>query len=208
MRLSSLIFAVMLVTITACNNTGEVTEETRGQIEPELLPADEYEPSGAILFKEALLAHCGNAYEGRVVAAPEDSDFIGKKLVMHVLSCEGDVVNIPFNVGDDRSRTWVLTFIDNRILLKHDHRHEDGTSDTVTMYGGMTANSGQSGIQVFPADEETRILIPEASSNVWWITIDDSTFTYNLRRLSTERVFTIAFDLKNPVEKPEPSWGW
>lgn len=208
MRVSALIVAFLLITITACNNSGERAVKTGEQSVPELLPAGEFEPSGAILFKEALLAHCGNAYEGRVVAAPDDSDFRGKRLIMHVLSCEGDVINIPFNVGDDRSRTWVLTFLDNRILLKHDHRHEDGTSDEITMYGGLTSNSGQSGIQVFPADEETRILIPEASSNVWWITVDDSTFTYNLRRLSTERVFTIAFDLKNPVEIPEPSWGW
>ena len=208
MKITALIFAFLLITISACKNTGKGNEETGGQIVPELLPADESDPSGAKQFREALLAHCGNAYEGRVVAAPDDSDFRGKRLVMHVRSCEGDVINIPFNVGDDRSRTWVLTFLDNRILLKHDHRHADGTSDEVTMYGGMTSNSGQPGIQVFPADEETRILIPEASSNVWWITIDDSTFTYNLRRLSTERVFTIAFDLKNPVEIPEPSWGW
>jgi hypothetical protein len=208
MRISALIFGFLLLTFTACNNAGEGNEETTGQIVPELLPADESDPSGAMQFREALRAHCGNAYEGRVVAAPDDSDFRGKRLVMYVRSCDGDVINIPFNVGDDRSRTWVLTFLDNRILLKHDHRHQDGTSDEVTMYGGMTSNSGQPGIQVFPADEETRILIPEASSNVWWITIDDSTFTYNLRRLSTERVFTIAFDLKNPVEIPEPSWGW
>jgi hypothetical protein len=208
MRVFALIFAFLLIAITSCKNSGESTGDTGEQIVTELLPAGEFEPSEAILFKEALLAHCGKAYEGRVVAAPDDSDFRGKRLVMHVLSCEGDVINIPFNVGDDRSRTWVLTFIDNRIQLKHDHRHKDGTSDEVTMYGGLTSNSGQKGIQVFAADEETRILIPEASSNVWWITVDDSTFTYNLRRLSTERVFTIAFDLKNPIETPEPSWGW
>ena len=166
------------------------------------------EPSGAHAFRELLASHCGNAYEGYIVSAPEDSDFMGKRLVMHVLSCDEDIINVPFNVGDDRSRTWVLTFMGDRIQLKHDHRHEDGTSDEITMYGGMTGNSGQASVQVFPADEETRLLIPEASTNVWWITINDSLFTYNLRRLSTERWFSIAFDLTKPVDIPEPSWGW
>lgn len=195
MRIFGFLSLSVLMFVTGCTGGGSE-------------PVSETEPSGAQLFREMLASHCGKAYEGYVVSAPEDSDFRGKRLVMHVLSCDGDVINVPFNVGDDRSRTWVFTFKGDRILLKHDHRHEDGTSDEVTMYGGMTGNSGHATVQVFPADEETRMLIPEASTNVWWVTINDSVFTYNLRRLSTERWFSIAFDLTKPVEIPEPSWGW
>ena len=200
--------ATVLLLAAGCRGGAEKVTENQG-LTPEInMQPEKGEPSGARIFREKLASHCGRAYEGQVIEAPENDDFRGKKLVMYVLSCEGDVINVPFNVGDDRSRTWVFTFMGDRILLKHDHRHEDGTIDEITMYGGMTTNSGQETIQVFPADEETRLLIPEASTNVWWVTLTDSVFTYNLRRLGTERWFSIAFDLTKPVEIPQPSWGW
>lgn len=163
---------------------------------------------GALQFWNALKAHCGKTFEGEIVSGPAGEDFNNKRLVMHVLSCSDDEILIPFNVGEDRSRTWVLKYKNGRIELKHDHRHEDGTSDMVTMYGGTTSNSGLPGIAVFPADEETTTIIPAAAVNVWWITIDEATYTYNLRRISSERLFSISFDLTKEIEKPEPSWGW
>ena len=86
--------------------------------------------------------------------------------------------------------------------------YEDGTEDEITMYGGMTTNAGQAGLQVFPADAETQVMIPAASGNVWWVTLDTTTFTYNLRRLGTERIFTISFDLSQSIKNPEAPWGW
>ena len=208
MRFISILLATVLLLAAGCRGGAEKVTENQG-VTPEInMQLEKGEPSGAQIFREKLASHCGRAYEGQVIEAPENDDFRGKKLVMYVLSCEGDVINVPFNVGDDRSRTWVFTFMGDRILLKHDHRHEDGTIDEITMYGGMTTNSGHESIQVFPADEETRLLIPEASTNVWWVTLTDSVFTYNLRRLSTERWFSISFDLTKPVEIPQPSWGW
>ena len=61
---------------------------------------------------------------------------------------------------------------------------------------------------VFPADEETKNMIPAASTNVWWITVDNTQFTYNLRRIGAERVFRVVFDLKKTVENPKAPWGW
>jgi len=158
-------------------------------------------------FWDRLNALCGKSFEGQLILPEDDEDFGGKRLVMHVRSCEANRLRIPFFVGDDRSRTWVLTLKEHRIQLKHDHRHEDGTEDEITMYGGTTTNAGQANIQAFSADEETKSMIPAASTNVWWITIDDNQFTYNLRRLGTERVFRVTFDIKNPVEDPEAPWG-
>ena len=112
-------------------------------------------------------------------------------------------------VGEDRSRTWVLTVRDNRILLKHDHRHQDGAADKVTMYGGWTTNVGMPTRQVFPADQETFKVIPAAAPNVWWIElIPGEHFSYNLRRMGSERFFSIKFDLKTPVNAPAAPWGW
>jgi hypothetical protein len=160
------------------------------------------------VFWNSLQKHCGKSYEGTLVEAPANDDFRGKKLVMHVRACDSNRIRIPFFVGDDKSRTWVLTKKIDRILLKHDHRHSDGKPDSITMYGGYTSSTGLPGIQVFTADQETANLIPAAASNVWWITLDDTSFTYNLRRIGTPRVFTVKFDLTKPIDTPEAPWGW
>jgi hypothetical protein len=164
--------------------------------------------SGSQKFWENLQKHCGKAYEGENMTPSENDPFSGKKLVMHVVDCGNDFIHIPFFVGDDKSRTWVLTMEKGLIKLKHDHRHEDGSEDKITQYGGTSSNTGMSGIQFFPADQETTDLIPFASTNVWWITLDETSFTYNLRRIGSDRFFSVRFDLTKEVESPGPAWGW
>lgn len=159
-------------------------------------------------FWKNLKALSGKAFEGQLVSAPANDDFAGKKLVMHVLFADDETILIPFNVGDNRSRTWILKYKNGRIELKHDHRHEDGIKDKVTMYGGTSTNSGTPNMQVFPADQETVEVIPAAFSNAWWITVDGTAYTYNLRRLGSDRVFIVSFDLTKVVDIPLPSWGW
>lgn len=166
------------------------------------------EKNGATQFWKNLQKHCGKSFEGALVNAPANDDFAGKKLVMHIRSCDEKTIKIPFFVGDDKSRTWVLTFENDRIQLKHDHRHEDGSEDKITQYGGKSTNSGLPDLQMFPADQQTCDLIGYASNNVWWITLDDKTFSYNLRRIGSERVFTVSFDLTKTVENPSAPWGW
>lgn len=162
----------------------------------------------AEIFWNNLMQHCGKAYEGSVTVAPENDDFRGKKLVMHIRSCEDNTIRIPFFVGEDRSRTWVLSLENNRIELKHDHRLEDGSEDEITQYGGRASNSGLANLQVFPADKFTAELLPPAASNVWWITLEDDRFTYNLKRIGTDREFTVTFDLETSINTPEAPWGW
>jgi hypothetical protein len=166
------------------------------------------EKNPAELFWNNLKEHCGKAYEGKLDESLKNDDFSGKKLIMYVWECEENSIKIPFYVGDDKSRTWVLTLEGNRIKLKHDHRHEDGSEDSITQYGGISTNPGSSNFQFFPADEETAILIPAAASNVWWITVSEDSFSYNLKRLGSERPqFTVKFDLTKPVEIPGAPWG-
>lgn len=160
-------------------------------------------------FFENLRRLEGKAFEGTITAGNREGDsFSGKKLVMHVRSCEENKIRIPFFVGEDKSRTWVLTLENDRILLKHDHRHKDGSEDKVTMYGGWSSNTGTPNMQIFPADQFTSNLILHASSNVWWITIDDTTFTYNLQRIGSSRFFSVSFDLTKEIESPSAPWGW
>ena len=159
---------------------------------------------------------CGKAFAGTIAADTSNSpDFAGKPLVMHVRSCTKNVIRIPFHVGDDRSRTWVLTRKGGRILLKHDHRHKDGKPDAVTMYGGWTTNPGMATRQFFPADEDTARVVPppagnapSAAANVWWIElVTGEHFSYNLRRLGGERLFSVKFDLTKAIEAPPAPWG-
>jgi hypothetical protein len=173
--------------------------------------------SPADVFWSELQKLCGKAFAGKVAADTSNSpDFAGKPLVMHVRSCEKDAIRIPFFVGEDRSRTWVLTRKDGRIQLKHDHRHEDGKPDAVTMYGGWSTNPGMATRQFFPADAETAKIVPapagdapSAAANVWWTElVPGSHFSYNLRRLASERLFTVMFDLRTPVDTPPAPWGW
>jgi hypothetical protein len=162
------------------------------------------------IFWTELEKLCGKAFEGTVANAPaDDTTFKGKELVMHVRSCEKDRIRIPFFVGADKSRTWFLTRRNDRILLKHDHRHEDGTPDKTTMYGGWTTSGGAANRQMFPADQETADLIPAAAANVWWIDLTPNEFfSYNLRRMGTDRFFSIKFDLKKEIPAPPAPWGW
>lgn len=160
---------------------------------------------------------CGKAFTGSVVADTAPSpDFTGKAIVMHVRSCEKDRIRIPFFVGENRSRTWVLTRKGDRIELKHDHRHEDGTPDKVTMYGGTTNNPGEPTRQFFPADAETTRVVappagnaPSAAANIWWIElVPGEHYGYNLRRLGGDRLFTVRFDITKEVKAPPAPWGW
>lgn len=166
------------------------------------------EKSGAAQFWEKLKTHCGKSFEGSLVNAPTNDTFAGKKLVMHVSHCDDQTIRIPFFVGEDKSRTWILTFKDDRIQLKHDHRHEDGSEDKITQYGGKSTNSGMANLQFFPADQQTCDLIPYASTNIWWITLEENSFSYNLRKIGSDRVFTVTFDLTKTIKNPSAPWGW
>lgn len=163
-------------------------------------------------FWARLQALCGQAYEGRVVSTDAaDRDMAGARLVMHVASCTPDTIRIPFHVGEDRSRTWVISRTATGLRLKHDHRHRDGSEDVLTQYGGDTPDAGRATRQTFPADAFSRDLfvrenIPVSASNVWAVEVAPGrTYAYELRR--SGRFFRVEFDLARPVTPPGPAWG-
>lgn len=172
-------------------------------------PPPATDPQDAFFVR--LQSLCGKAFAGRVTTADSaDSQFTGKPLVMHVRECEADVVRIPFHVGDDRSRTWVVTRTTTGLRLKHDHRHQDGSPDKLTMYGGDTAAKGTATAQAFPADAESIAMfraggLEASTANVWEVEAGDREFAYGLRR--PDRHFRVAFDLTKPVAPPPAPWG-
>lgn len=167
-------------------------------------------------FFDRVSALCNNAYAGRVVVdqpAPVGPDpFAGKPLVMHVRECGDAEIRIPFHVGDDRSRTWVLTRTTSGLRLKHDHRHADGAPDAVTLYGGDTQSPGTASRQEFPVDDASRAMFTRegrsvSNTNVWAMEIEPGRrFVYELARPGG-RLFRVEFDLATPVAAPPAPWG-
>jgi hypothetical protein len=150
-------------------------------------------------FFDRLLSFCGQRFEGRIVSPPvaADADFAGKRLIAHVRDCSPSEMRIPFWVGDDRSRTWIITRSGTGLRLKHDHRHEDGTEDKVSQYGGDTIALGTERRQEFPADVFTKeLLVREGNAaganNVWAFEVDRPVYmAYELRRPG--RFFRVEF---------------
>ena len=166
-------------------------------------------------FLARLASHCGEAFEGRIIAnepVMPDDPFDGQALVMHVRECSPQEVKVPFHVGDDHSRTWVLTRTGDGLRLKHDHRHEDGTDDAVTMYGGDTATAGTALRQEFPVDDYSiemfrREGLDVSVTNVWAMELEPGErFLYELSR-PDGRLFQVEFDLAEPVQTPPTPWG-
>jgi len=197
----------IIMTITPINTAISVSILASSLLSFSSLAADDIQNQ----YFDALSAHCGKAYEGVVTSGSSaDDGFSGKKLVMHVRECSDTELKVPFHVGDDHSRTWVITKTDNGLRLKHDHRHQDGTEDKVTMYGGDTADSGTVTQQSFPVDAESIANFKEngldqSVTNVWHMYIEPNTFTYRLTRES--RDFRVDFDLTKPVALPPTPWG-
>jgi hypothetical protein len=198
MRYPRLPVIVLITLATAC--------EPR---QPDTATADSTVTAPRDAFWSALSALCGNAYGGRVTESePPDTAMSRATLVMHVRECSADTIRIPFHVGENRSRTWVLTRTATGLRLKHDHRHEDGTADSVTMYGGDTRDVGSADRQEFYADSLTASLIPAARANVWTLELHPGhLFVYALRREGATRRFRAEFDLVSPVAEPPAPWG-
>ena len=181
-------------------------------------------------FWQALSSHCGKAFAGRMVSdeAP-DADMRGAAMVMHVRECSPAGIAVPFHVQRadgswDRSRTWLITRVgtlDNPgrgLRLKHDHRHEDGTPDAMTLYGGDTAAPGTTSMQEFPVDAESIALFRAEGrtvsvTNVWRVEVTPTgsaqpRFAYQLlRQPPNARNFRVEFDLTRPIPTPPPPWG-
>lgn len=199
-----------LLTLVACSEPSDTSGSPRSFADSfaGTQPADQ--------FMDRIAQHCGQSFAGRVaVNTPQldDDPFANQALVMHVRECSEDEIRIPFHVGDDRSRTWILTRIGNGLRLKHDHRHEDGSEDAVTMYGGDTDDDGTAMRQQFPVDQFsidmfTRGDMLVSLTNVWAMEIEPGEqFVYELARRDSNRLFRVEFDLSQEVATAPDPWG-
>lgn len=164
------------------------------------------------IFFDTLSAHCGKAFAGKLVAFNEsDSKSFSGAAIMHVRQCSENEIRIPFHVGENRSRTWVITKTDSGLRLKHDHRHEDGSEDKLTQYGGDTVSAGTATRQEFPADAFSKAMFERdgmkvSIDNIWAVELNETTFAYELRR--PNRHFRVEFDVSQAIATPPAPWGF
>uniref|UniRef100_A0A832MJ74 Uncharacterized protein n=1 Tax=Eiseniibacteriota bacterium TaxID=2212470 RepID=A0A832MJ74_UNCEI len=149
-----------------------------------------------------LRPHCGKAYLGRLAEGTEPSDAAWGEslLVARFLDCSEEEIRIALEVGADRSRTWIVRRGPHGVRLTHDHRHADGSEDSVSRYGGL-APAPAAGLALdFPADSFTARLLPRAATNVWTLAVEPGRgFAYALRREVEGRRFRIEFDFARPA---------
>lgn len=170
------------------------------------------EPTSEEVFWSKLHEHCGLAFEGELAEAAEGFDLLdgSETIIVHFRSCTDFETRLPFHIetatGEwDRSRTWVFfNHGDDELELRHDHRHEDGSEEEETWYGG-DAVEGEGNWQRFiypPRTEEVGKFMG------WRVEIHPhERFTYGTMR-GNEWTFRVDFDLTTPVEAPPPPWGF
>lgn len=149
--------------------------------------------------------YCGAAYEGRSVMVDlgDDHPLDGAALRMTLAECGEYEVRIPFQVDDDRSRTWIVTRSHDGLHLAHDHRYEDGTEHDANFYGGSAEPGGSATVQRFPADDRTIADRPARAINVWSKEFDLQNDRYYYRLyLSGELRYEAEFDLSRPLPLP------
>jgi hypothetical protein len=156
-------------------------------------------------FFNSFVRYCGQSFAGHLVAGDaSDSAFADADMRAHVAVCDTTKIEIKFDVGEDRSRTWIISKTETGLRLKHRHMFKDGTEDPVSQYGGDTADGGSATRQLFPVDDYSKSMFTKegrtvSNTNVWAFDIEPGkNFTYELSR--PNRLFRVAFDLTKPLK--------
>ena len=205
---ASFLRLITLFILSLCASSA-ISAEQQGNV---IKPAPLVSIASHDAFFNSLKALCGKAFLGKVTLDNHGPSSMSENpLIMHVRRCTDQQLQIPFHVGDDASRTWIITKTGAGLLLKHDHRHDDGSYSESTMYGGHTVDAGWAQVQSFPADAYSKELfakqgIPQSSTNIWQMYIYPKEFTYRLIREGRE--FRVDFDLSKEIAVPAAPWGY
>jgi hypothetical protein len=140
-------------------------------------------------FWAALTTLCGKSGQGKLIVGDPvlDKDFASNPLIMGPVACAPDRVEIPFAVGADVSRTWIVTRTATGLRLKHRHLH-DGKEEALSQYGGDTVGAGGAARQEFPADAFSKELFLKQNrtasvANIWALEVTaPERFVYELKR--------------------------
>ena len=141
-------------------------------------------------FMAKLRSLCGQRFEGGLTYAIDPTNPFAGKTMSTLVTCTETDVRMPVLVGEDRSRTWIVSRPAGGLELRHDHRHLDGTPDAVTAYGGMAKDGGSALSQSFGGDAHTFKVFPGSETNLWTISFseDKRVLTYHLDRHAKPRI--------------------
>lgn len=185
-----LIFIISLLFVSCKNPSREKQKDTKDATS-QSLTADEQ------AFIDNLASLCGKSFAGKEIYSKDGRDsWADRSMVIHFTVCEPHMVHIPFHIDDDQSRTWIFMNEDGKLRFRHDHRHEDGTPEDLTLYGGYADGKGTTFRQSFPADDYTNDLIDDDLDRVWNVVLSEdlSLLQYELG-YKGEIVFRAEFDL-------------
>ncbi len=197
----SLFLFIVSIMLLACGQRGQEDQRSAEDMVVRVEALESSLTAAERAFLDNLAGLCGSSFRGEeTYMAPGRESWADKDFVMHVTVCEDDRVHIPFHLDDDRSRTWMFLVEERGLRFRHDHRHEDGTPEEQTLYGGYADGTGTAYMQKFPADEYTVELLEDIFNREWRIILaeDMSTMTYQLL-YHEEVVFAAVFDLTNPL---------
>lgn len=149
-----------------------------------------------LAFLRAFMPWCGQSVTGTIVVDnAKDPRFDGKDLRLQIADCHAltsavsqaslkpsaePLLRMPFQVGTDKSRTWLFSLTAQGLHFQHQHLHADGQPDTVSMYGGYLAQvEVLPSLQVrydFPADEFSKSMFTKhnmavSNANTWQIVL-------------------------------------
>ncbi len=201
-----IVVPLLVLAITACAAGTSAPPQAGGAGALPLAPA----PQAA--FWANLQQHCGQAYSGRLVLEPPGDEMLTgtEALIVHFRECGADTLKVPFHIEQeeaqswDRSRTWVFMRTAAGLELRHDHRHEDGTPEESTWYGGHTQNEGTANRQEFILAERRAA---DGSLLGWRVEIvPGERYTYGTIR-GGEWTWRVDFDLSRAVPTPPAPWG-
>lgn len=140
-------------------------------------------------FFDNLTSLCGESFEG-AATYPDDPGhvLVDTRLVATIVNCTDTLIEIDLvRDGDTWHTTWVVEKREDGLHLYHDHigdkEYDDG-EEPLTGYGGYADDRGTATLQVFPADDHTAEILPEAETNVWMMDLDleEGRFVYYLER--------------------------
>lgn len=200
-RLNYVYAAAIIFVFSSCGPRTEPATDTTEKLPEIEISVFAHESYGE--FFKNLSSLCGQSFGGRQVYMQEGREsWEDKEMLMHVTVCEPDELHIPFHLNGDRSRTWMFFNEDGQLRFRHDHRHEDGTPEDMTMYGGYAdPERGSAFYQVFPADNYTIDIHPISIDSEWVVELSDdlSVFSYQLHH-EGEMIFRADFDLSSPLK--------
>lgn len=193
-RLRSLALAPAALAFAACAHGGAAGGASRAGSDVAAGPQ--------ATFWRHLQELCVSAAEGRLLRAPAGDTQIDPdaRLVVHFWECGDRELRFPFVVGDNRSRTWVFIRHADRLELRHDHRHQDGSEESRTWYGASTMGPGSATRQEFVTERNGELV-------GWRVEVERRRrFAYGTVRGGEWR-HHLEFDLTRPVAPPPLPWG-